>query len=228
MGSGLRFWPHPWRLRSHPPAGAARSSRRRRRFDPRVYGETCCADWPFDSDRPDRYLQGAGLRAAAGGGPANFSTRRSLTLTGKTPRPGLALHGPSAGSHRECQKGKNNGGNYSEGSVEVVSANALHRPVMQGKSMMKHKKKNGALSLLLNGYRQVARSENKRESMGQWPVRGLLCAACAQRCKAVWYRWLRREKHAGASRRKEVAHTQLQSVLRTIHNCSKFFCATMA
>jgi hypothetical protein len=169
VGSGLRFWPHP-------PAGAARSSRRRR-FDPRVYGETCCAVWPFDSDGPDRYLQGAGLRAAAGGGPANFSTRRSLTLTGKTPRPGLALHGPLAGSHRECQKGKNNGGNYSEGSVEVVSANGLHRPVMQGKSMMKYKKKNGARSLLLNGYRQVARSENKRESMVQWPAPALASTA---------------------------------------------------
>ena len=143
MGSGLRFWPHLWRLRSQPPAGAARSSRRRR-FDPRVYGETCCAVGSFDSDRPDRYLQGAGLRAAAAGGPAKFPpaplARRSL---GKTPRPGVALHGPLADSHRECQKGKNNGGNYSEGSGEVVNANGLHRPAMQGKSMMKYKKKNG-------------------------------------------------------------------------------------
>ena len=31
-----------------------------------------CAFWSFDCDRPDRYLRGAGLRAAAGGGLVNF------------------------------------------------------------------------------------------------------------------------------------------------------------
>ena len=45
------------------------------------------------------------------GGLANFSTSRSLRLTGKTSRPGLAFRGPLAGSHRQCQEGKNNGGN---------------------------------------------------------------------------------------------------------------------
>ena len=94
--------------------------------------------------------------------------------------------------------------------------------------MMEYKKKNGARSLLLNGYRQVARSENKRESLVHWPVRRFLCAACAQCGNSAGHRRLRRENMRSRPRRKEGAHTQLQSVLRTIHNCSKFFCATMA
>lgn len=64
----------------------------------------CCALWPFDCHRPDRYLQGAGLRSAAGRWLANFSPSRSLRLAGKTSRPGLALHGPLAGLNRECQR----------------------------------------------------------------------------------------------------------------------------
>jgi hypothetical protein len=107
------------------------------------------------------------------GGLANFSPSRSLTLTGKTSRPGLAFHGPLAGLYRECQKGKDNGSNYSEGSVEVVSATAYIDRLCTGKSVTEYKKKNRARSLLLNGYGQVARSENRRESPVQCRFAGL-------------------------------------------------------
>jgi hypothetical protein len=50
----------------------------------------------------------------------------------------------------------------------------LHRPIMHRKSVTEYKKINRARSLLLNGYCQVARSENMREILGAVPVRRLL------------------------------------------------------
>jgi hypothetical protein len=159
------------------------------------------------------------------GGLANFSASRSLTLTGKTSRPGLAFHGPLAVSQRECQKGNNNGSNYSEGSVEVVSATGYIDRLCTGTSVTEYKKKNRARSLLPNGYRQVARSENKREIPGAVPGSPAPFALPVTAQLAGGYGG---ENIRIRPRRKEGAHTQLQSVLRTIHNCSKFFCATIA
>ena len=122
MGSGLRFWPHL------SPGGPTASSSPCPSSRIRVLGarrETCCAFWTFDSDRPDRYLQGAGLRAAAGRWARELFPSRSLRLTGKTSRPGLAFRGPLAGSHRQCQEGKNNGGNDAIQRLEAAIVTGL-------------------------------------------------------------------------------------------------------
>jgi len=221
VGSGLRFWPHLSRRRSNRSPAAPSH---RHASESWVRG----ARHVVPSGRSILTGRTATCKAQAfallrAGGLANFSPSRSLRLTGKTSRPGLAFRGPLAGSYRRRQEGKNNGGNDAIQRSEAAIVAVFVYRVMYGVYVMDWKRRSVTLSLAQNHSRQVAQGENQHECAAQCR---LADTPAQPGCNALTALLTASTKDRDTSRRphgKKRSATYRQAGQRTVRDCRKLF-----